>query len=255
MDWIQALILGLVQGITEFLPISSSGHLVLSKHLLNIKESGILIEVALHFGTLIAIIIYYYNDLVDLSKDFVYNRQNSRSYILKIIIATLPAIVVGLFLQNLIEEYFTISIIKITFFLTGIILMSTLFYSNNKSSNISIKQAVIIGLLQAFAILPGISRSGITISIAMLLGIKKEESARFSFYLAIPILSGAVLLQIYKINNIISINYLPLIIGIISSALTGYMVIDWLLSVIYRGRFWFFSIYCIMLSIITIIIF
>ena len=255
MDWIQALLLGLVQGITEFLPISSSGHLVLSQHLLNIKESGILIEVALHFGTLIAIIIYYYNNLVDLSKDFVYNRQNSRSYILKIVIATLPAIVVGLFLQDIIEEYFTINVIKITFLLTGIILMSTLFYSNNKNSNISIKKAIIIGLMQALAILPGISRSGITISIAMLLGIKKEESARFSFYLAIPILSGAVLLQIYKINNMISINYFPLIIGIISSALTGYMVIGWLLSVIYRGKFWLFSIYCIMLSIITIIIF
>tara|TARA_B100000029_G_scaffold153330_2_gene148552 strand:- start:281 stop:1048 length:768 start_codon:yes stop_codon:yes gene_type:complete len=255
MDWIQALFLGLVQGITEFLPISSSGHLVLSQHLLNIKESGILIEVALHFGTLIAIIIYYYNNLVDLSKDFVYNRQNSRSYILKIVIATLPAIVVGLFLQDIIEEYFTINVIKITFLLTGIILMSTLFYSNNKNSNISIKKAIIIGLMQALAILPGISRSGITISIAMLLGIKKEESARFSFYLAIPILSGAVLLQIYKINNMISINYFPLIIGIISSALTGYMVIGWLLSVIYRGKFWLFSIYCIMLSIITIIIF
>ena len=255
MNWLQALILGIVQGITEFLPISSSGHLVLAQYFLNIHVSGLLIEISLHFGTLVAIVIYYFKDLEQLSINFISNSADARNYVFKIVIATFPAILFGLLLQNHIENMFSVSILRWTFLITGFIIFSTFFKNLNKSrSNISIFQAIFIGFMQVFAILPGISRSGVTIAIAMILGIRRKESAKFSFYLAIPVLLGAGILQLFKISDIFQINYFPLIIGMFSSAITGYIVIDWLLSVIYKGKFWIFSIYCFIIGILTIII-
>ena len=121
MDWIQAIILGIVQGLSEFLPISSSGHLVLAQHILGVNEAGVLLEVILHMGTLAAILLYFYNDLKQLVVDFFNGDQDARNYVIYLAIATIPAVCVGLILKDIIESTFTLSIVKWMFMITGII--------------------------------------------------------------------------------------------------------------------------------------
>ena len=139
------------------------------------------------------------------------------------------------------------------FFLTGLFLASTYFFTGKNIKNISLQIAICVGLAQACALMPGISRSGFTISIALIMGIQHYEAAKFSFFMAIPVLLGAGFLQFVKIINYTQIEILPLIIGFISAFISGYLVINWLLAVISKGKFHLFSLYCFMIAIITYI--
>ena len=253
MNILEALILGIIQGLTEFLPVSSSGHLVLAQHFMNIHEKGVLLEVILHMGTLGSIIFYYYNDIKSLIIKAFNNIDNARSYIIYLIIATIPAACCGLLLDDFIENNFMPSIVSIMLFITGIAIASTYFFAGKKSKNISIQIAICIGLAQACALMPGISRSGLTISIALIIGIQHYEATKFSFFMAIPVLLGAGFLQFVKIINYNQIQILPLIIGFFSAFISGYLVINWLLAVISKGKFHIFSLYCFMIAIITYI--
>ena len=251
MDWIQAFILGIVQGLTEFLPVSSSGHLVLAQHLLGVNEAGVLLEVILHMGTLAAILFYFYNDLEQLVLDFFKGSKDAVNYVLFLVIATVPAVCTGLLLQDNIESTFNLSIVKWMFLITGIVVGSTYFSKNRPKREMVLMIALCIGIAQSFALLPGISRSGITISLALIMGIQHKQAAKFAFFMAIPVLFGAGLLQVITIEPQVNISAGPLFIGFISSAITGYLVISWLLDVISRGRFYWFSLYCFAVSFLT----
>ncbi len=254
MDWIQAIILGIVQGLTEFLPVSSSGHLVLAQHILGVNEAGVLLEVILHMGTLAAILLYFYNDLKQLVVDFFNGGQDARNYVIYLAIATIPTVCAGLILKDIIESTFTLSIVKWMFMITGIIVGSTYFSKNRPKREMVLIIAFCIGIAQSFALLPGISRSGITISLALIIGIQHKEAAKFAFFMAIPVLFGAGLLQVISIEQQVNILTGPLMVGFISSAITGYLVISWLLDVISRGKFYWFSLYCFAVSFLAFIL-
>ncbi|MBC8256880.1 MAG: undecaprenyl-diphosphate phosphatase [Candidatus Marinimicrobia bacterium] len=248
MDWIQALILGIVQGLTEFLPVSSSGHLVLAQHLLSVDEPGVLLEVILHMGTLAAILFYFYDDLKQLVGDFFKGDKEAKNYVLFLIIATIPAVCAGLALKDSIESTFTVSIVKWMLMITGLVVGGTYFFKNRPNREMVLMIALCIGFVQTLALLPGISRSGITISVALIMGIQHQKAAKFAFFMAIPVLMGAGLLEVITIGPQVNISTSPLIVGFISSAVTGYLVISWLLDVISRGKFYMFSLYCFVVS-------
>ena len=251
MHWLQAFILGIIQGLTEFLPISSSGHLVLAQHLLGMRTPGLLLEVVLHMGTLVAILIYFYNDIKQLLQSVIKNSENSRTYIIYLIIATIPVICAGLLFKDIIETTFTVSIVKWMLMITGLVVGSTYFFQNRPKKELVLMTALCIGFAQVFALLPGISRSGFTISVALIMGIQHEKAAKFAFFMAIPVLLGAGLLQLFTIDSQTNVFLFPLIIGFISSVVTGYLVINWLLAVISRGIFYLFSLYCFVVSLLA----
>ena len=174
MDWLQAFILGIMQGLTEFLPISSSGHLVLAQHILGVETPGILLEVVLHMGTLAAILIYFYDDIKQLLQSVIKSSENAREYTIYLIIATIPSICVGLLFRDIIETSFTVSIVKWMLMITGLVVGSTYFFKNKPRRELVMISALCIGFAQIFALLPGISRSGMTISVALIMGIQQS---------------------------------------------------------------------------------
>ena len=250
MNYIESLVLGVIQGITEFLPISSSGHLVVAQHFLGIVNEGLLFEVILHLGTLISILIYYYQDLKKIIINYLKGDSDTKNYVTCLVIATLPAVIIGFLFQSVIEEAFIPSLVKWMFGITGFFVGLTYFINNKSNKKMIWSIAIIIGIAQVFALLPGISRSGITISCGLLMGIKHEKAAKFSFYMAIPILIGATFLQLISLDNYKDFFSFPLFFAFISSAVSGYLVINFLLNIINKGKFYLFSIYCFALSFI-----
>lgn len=253
MTYLESFILGIIQAATEFLPISSSGHLVIGKNLLGIESPEIVVEVILHLGTLLSIIIYYRNDLRNLIfNSFVNKDTNSQRYILQLAAATIPAVIVGLILKPVITGYFeNIVFVSVALLCTGCILFTTRRCSG-ENKTILWSTALMIGCAQAIAIFPGISRSGITIATALFFGIHLKEAARFSFFLAIPVLVGAGILEIKNITALANINTGPVILGFFSTFIGGLLAIKILLNVIYQKKFWMFAFYCWGIGIITL---
>ena len=249
MSLFEAALLGFIQGITEFLPISSSGHLVIGSYFLGIFNDNILFEVFVHLGTLVAILYFYRFDIQDLLNGLKHKNKSSLEYVILLIVATLPAVLIGLLFNNSIKNLYNIYWVSIFLFITGIMLLISKF-SKQKSMKFSYFQAFIIGLFQALAILPGVSRSGMTIGIALLLGVNKNEASKFSFFMAIPIIIGAVLLETININSIQSINLTNLFVGFLTAGITGYFSIKWLITIINRFHFWKFSFYVWLVSFI-----
>ena len=253
MTWMDAIILGIIQGLTEFLPISSSGHLVLAQYFMDIHERGVLLEIVLHLGTLSAIFIYYWDDLQNLVKDGFNGVVESRTYIFYLGVATVPAVFAGFLLDEYIKSTFIPSVASFMLFITGLILATTYFSLNRPIRQFTLLIAFCIGIAQACALMPGISRSGITISVALLMGIRHQDAAKFAFFMAIPALLGAGLFEVVKIDHMKHIAVFPLIMGFFSAAVVGYLVIDWLLGVISKGKFYLFSLYCFTIAIIAYI--
>ena len=168
MTWLEAVILGIIQGLTEFLPISSSGHLVLAQYFMEIHERGVFLEVILHMGTLAAILIYYWSDLQNLIKDAFHGIAEAKTYIIYLGVATVPAVCSGLLLDEFIESTFIPSVVIAMFFITGLVVAATYFSMSHPIRQLNLKIVFYIGIAQACALMPGISRSGITISIALL---------------------------------------------------------------------------------------
>lgn len=251
MSIIEAIIIGLVQGLTEFLPISSSGHLVILQKLLKIDLPGNLVEVSTHLGTLLSIILIYNNDIYDLIISF--KSSKTKDYILLVVIATIPSVVFVLIAKSFILTIFESSrSVSFALIFTGIILFIS-HYGNYTIKKLNISKGMIIGIFQALAILPGISRSGMTISIALLLGIKNVEAAKFSFMLAIPAIFGAAILTLVETNlNEIDDLIFPLIVAAFIAFLSGYYALKFLIKILNNGKFYYFSIYCIFLGIISL---
>lgn len=244
MDYVNFIILGLIQGLTEFLPVSSSGHLVFAQHFLNINSPGTVLEVVLHLGTLSSILFYYKNDIIDLVLNIIKREKKALVFFSFVIIGILPAGIAGIFFKDFFISFFN-DIYFTSYFLifTGVILLLSKFVEL-KSNSLSLKSVFMVGLIQAFSILPGISRSGMTISTATMLGVDKEEAFKFSFFLAIPIILGASILEIPHVLEMDYIQLSPLLAGFIMSALSGYIALKLLYNVVINNKFWMFSIYC-----------
>lgn len=237
------IIAAIIQGLTEFLPISSSGHLVILKDVLNQEIQNFNFEIMLHLGTVFSIIIYYRLDLLKMIK----LNSNSRYNIFLIFIGCIPISVIGILFKDLIELHFNdIKFLPYSFLLTAIVLFLTKFSFGSKKMNLKI--AFIVGLLQILALFPGISRSGITISTLLLLGVNKDEAIRFSFFMAIPLILGASLISI-EISNFSSS-----IIGILISFIFGWLAIYLSNLLLKNQKYWMFSIYCFIISIILLFI-
>ena len=255
MNFIESVILGIIQGITEFLPISSSGHLLIGRYIFDISSemSGSFIEVFLHGGTLLSILFYWKKDLFINLKEIKYGNYK---FLLYVICGTLPAALVGILYKDYINNYFynfnNLQYLSITYFILSIILLSTIIKPKHTFNKLTYKFVLIIGLAQCCAILPGISRSGITIATAIILGINYKTAIKFSFMLAIPILVFTFIGSIFDNFNLFSSSniFWQLITGFIVSFIFGYISIDLLVKLIQRRKLWYFSIYTLFLSIL-----
>ena len=245
MSYLDSIILGILQGLTEFLPVSSSGHLVLAQALLEVKQPGVSFEILVHLGSLLAVLIYFRIRIFQLIKS-LYDEEYKkyRPLVWFIIIGTIPAVIIGLSLKDFFEEAFSSPrIASAMLIVTGLILFSTRF-SKKSNKKINLAGAIIMGLGQALAIMPGISRSGTTISVGLLWGLDPSEAAEFSFLLAIPAIAGAVVLNfkdLLVIDNALLGQYL---VGAIFSFIFSIIAVYSVLSVIRRGKFEYFAYYC-----------
>jgi len=242
----QAIILAITQGITEFLPISSSGHLAVLQILWNLPKTSITFNALLHFGTLGAILAVFWREI----KEIFYNRN--WQLIKLIIIGTIPAAIFGFFFQTKIElSFFSLKFIGFSFLITALFLLLTKF-SKTEKDTISWSDALIIGIAQALALFPGISRSGFTISAGLLRKLKPEIAYRFSFLLALPVILGAVILQLPALIQQSENSYLLGGIGMLISFFVGIISLKILERILKRGKFFWFSLYLIILSMVIL---
>jgi undecaprenyl-diphosphatase len=266
---LQALLLGIVQGITEFLPISSSGHLVLGKVILGVHTEGVAYEVFVHFGTFLAIVTILWSDISNIlgSLGRLVRHPSPRNWLrnyrgdiflrmaILVILGTIPAVVVGLLFKSVIEAAFSSPIfVSFALIITGTFLLGTR-WINSADTQFGIVRALLIGVAQSFAILPGISRSGSTIAAAVYLGVERSEAARFSFLLALPAIFGAAVLESLELlqSNISSQQLITFFIGMIVAYISGMIALKWLLGVIRRGRLDRFSYYCFTVGLVGVI--
>ena len=251
MTIVDIVILGVLQGFTEFLPVSSSGHLVIAQHMLGIKSPGNTLEILFHVGTLFSVIFVFYKDIKLIVMSL--NKKPTQVLVMHIITATIPAVIIGLIFKDHINSLFG-SIVPVGYALlfTGTILIISINFKNQNKS-LSYLYSILIGLSQAMAIIPGISRSGTTISISMLLGIPPKEAARFSFLLSIPAILGAGLLGFLELQSNDSFTLEVIIIAILTSFAVGTLSLKILLKILEIGRFHFFGVYCLGAGIIAVI--
>jgi undecaprenyl-diphosphatase len=263
MNFWQSIILGLVQGLTEFLPVSSSGHLVFSERLLNIKKGDVVFEVMVHLGTLVAVLFFFRKRIMAMilaiislvKKKKTPEQQENLKLVWFLILGTIPAVLFGLFFKKMLEESFSsIRWTSIEFLITGFILIATI-WARDRGRKINNLNSIFIGIAQAIAIVPAISRSGSTIAAGMFSGISKETAAEFSFLLSIPAIGGAAILEIPEFLNVASSSTVLNIylIGTLVAGVIGYLSIAFLLSVIKKGKFYLFGLYCLALGILGLL--
>ena len=254
MGVFEAILLGSLQGLTEFLPVSSSGHLVIGQELLGIHVPGNAFEVVLHVGTLFSVLAVFWSDIVGFVKTL--QDKSTRNYILALAFGTVPAVICGLFFKDAIQSVFdNVNFVAGALVCTGIILFVGKCFTGNKDQ-VSIRNGFLIGIAQAVAIIPGISRSGLTITIGLCLGVKSDSAARFSFLLSIPVISGAGLLTALDLleSNEPLLSIPVLIAGFFSSFIVGWISLKWLLSLLQSGKFYWFGFYCVGIGVLAWII-
>jgi len=264
---INAVLLAILQGITEFLPVSSSGHLVLAQELLNLHDPQMIIfDVFVHFGTLISVVFVFWKDILEILRAFIkafttmklkeeYNKTGYFRLGVAIIIGSIPAGIVGLLYRHQIEAAFTDpKLVAMNLVITGLILFLTRLPKPVEGKKIGLVSAFIIGLAQAVAILPGISRSGSTMSTALYLKTSPVQAARFSFLLSVPVIAGAALLEGYELfKHSNALGTTTLLVGTVVSAIAGYFAIKVLLKIMEKGKFSWFSFYCLTIGILGIL--
>lgn len=258
MSELDALLLGIIQGLTEFLPVSSSGHLELGKAILgdtSLPSESLLFTVVVHFATALSTIVVYRNDILDILKGlFQFKWNDDLKFSLKIILSMIPAAVVGVLFDEEIEALFNGNILFVGFMLIVTALLLWLAdKAKDTNKNVSFPNALTIGISQAIAILPGISRSGATISTAVLLGIDKTKAARFSFLMVVPLILGKIAKDIMSGDiTTTSSNNLVLIIGFISAFVAGLVACTWMIKLVKKSKLSYFAIYCLVVGLIAI---
>ncbi len=247
MNYWLIVFLAVVQGATEFIPISSSAHLVIIPAILKLPQPPLFFDVSLHFGTLLALLIYFRGEIID----FFSLKKKNFPLLKAILVASIPAVLSGSLAHDFFESFFSRAFWAALFLtINGLILFAAqwLAVSSKEGIEINFFEALMIGVAQAFAIFPGISRSGATISAGILLGLKREEAARFSFILGIPIIFGSFVFELKKIL----FSPIPLtliLVGTFFSFLTGYLVIDFLLKYLKKGSLYPFAVYCLLVGV------
>ncbi len=259
MTIIEAIILGLIQGLTEFLPVSSSGHIELGKVLFNVETAdNLTFSIVVHGATVLSIIVIFYKDLWQLIAGvFKFSWNEETKYTATIALSMIPVGIIGVFFEDQIEQLFSGRVLFVGFMLlvTALILFLTK-YGSNEKKDIGFRQAFIIGIAQAIAIIPGISRSGFTIGTALLLGIDKEKATRFSFIMVLVPILGATVLKAKDLmgsSEAMQTEMAPLIAGFIGAFFSGLLACKWMLSLVKKGKIIYFSIYCLLLGLIAII--
>lgn len=258
----EAIILGLIQGLTEFLPVSSSGHLAIGNVILGIEnQENLTFAVAVHAATVLSTIVILWEEISSLFKGFfVFKWNDETQYLFKIAISMIPVLIIGLFFKDYVEEIFGsgLLIVACCLLLTALLLSFAYFAKPRQKEKIGWWDALIIGIAQAIAVLPGLSRSGSTIATGLLLGNKKETIAKFSFLMVlIPILGEAVLdlINYFSVStNNLGINPISLISGFLAAFISGCFACKWMIHIVKKGKLIYFAIYCIIASSIAFIL-
>lgn len=263
MSIIEAIILGIIQGLTEFLPVSSSGHIELGAYLLNVQtEEPLLFAIVVHGATALSTIVVFRKVILDIFKGLLEFKWNeSWDYASKIVISMIPVGVVGLFFEDQIDAFFggKILLIGCMLLITATLLTFTYFVRNVEGGPVTYGKAAIIGFFQAMAILPGISRSGTTIATALLLKVDKAKATQFSFLMVLPPILGATLLKVLKFAKgsaevvMNDISGLALTAGFLAAFLAGLLACTWMINIVKRGKLIYFAIYCAIVGAIAII--
>lgn len=259
MEIIDAIILGIIQGLTEFLPVSSSGHLEIGKALLgnhSVPEESLLFTVVLHFATALSTLVVFRKDILVLIKGALkFEWNDDLQFISKIAISMIPAVIVGLFFEKQLEALFGGNILLVGFML---IVTAVLLFLADKAKDtnkkVSFKNAFVIGLSQAIAMLPGISRSGATISTSVLLGNDKSKAARFSFLMVVPLIFGKIAKDVLSGDlTYDSGNFTALSIGFIAAFIAGLFACTWMIALVKKSKLTYFAIYCVVVGLIAIV--
>lgn len=260
MDYTDAIILGIIQGFTEFLPVSSSGHLELGKALLgdtSIPEESLLFTVVLHFATALSTIVVFRKDIVEIVSGLLKFRWNEETqFTVKIIISMIPAVIIGLLFEEQLESFFggSIAFVGAMLIITAILLWLA-DRSKNTGKPVTMKDSLIIGISQAIAMLPGISRSGATISTSVLLGNDKTKAARFSFLMVVPLIIGKIAKDLLggeiALHNT---NFSVLGAGFIAAFVCGLIACTWMIALVKKSKLRYFSVYCVVVGIASITI-
>ena len=264
MDVIDALLMGLLQGLTEYLPVSSSGHLAIASHFFGIEgEANLTFTVAVHVATVFSTLVILWKDIVWIFKglfDFKGPGMNeSQRYALNILVSMIPVGIVGVFFKDYVEMIFGsgLLIVGICLLLTALLLTFSYYARPRQKENISLRDAFIIGLSQACAVLPGLSRSGTTIATGLLLGNKKEKMAQFSFLMVIPPILGEALLDVIKMakghNPFGDVSTIALVVGFVAAFVSGCMACKWMINIVKKGKLVYFAVYCAVVGVALIV--
>ena len=260
MSTLEALILGLVQGLTEYLPVSSRGHLTIGAHLFGINgEENLAFTVAVHVATVLSTFVVLWSEIVWILKGlFKFQLNNETRYAMNIVVSMIPVGVVGLFFKDTVEDIFGsgLMIVGVMLLVTAALLTFSYYAKPRQKESIGLKDAFIIGLAQACAVMPGLSRSGSTIATGLLLGNKKEKLAQFSFLMVIPPILGEALLDVLKAvkgeEAFGGVETLPLCVGFVAAFVSGCLACKWMINVVKKGKLIYFGIYCAVVGAILI---
>ncbi|MCK5637412.1 MAG: undecaprenyl-diphosphatase UppP [Flavobacteriaceae bacterium] len=258
MSYIEAIILGIIQGLTEFLPVSSSGHLELAKVIFgnqSLPQESLTFTVVLHFATALSTMVVFRKEVLDIIKGlFQFKWNEELIFSLKIIVSMIPAVIIGLMFEEQLEAFFNGNILMVGFMLLITALLLLLAdKAKNTDKNISYKNAFIVGISQAIAMLPGISRSGATISTSVLLGIDRTKAARFSFLMVVPLIFGKVAKDIMSGEISLESDQIgSMSVGFIAAFVSGLFACNWMISLVKNSKLYYFAIYCFIVGIIAI---
>lgn len=261
MNSFEALVLGLLQGLTEYLPVSSSGHLAIGSALFGINgEDNLAFTVMVHVATVLSTLVVLWKEIDWIVKGvFKFKMNDEMKYFINIIVSMIPVGIVGVFFKDTVEEVFGsgLLIVGLMLLLTAALLTFSYYAKPRQKETISLKDAFIIGLAQAVAVMPGLSRSGSTIATGLLLGNKKEKLAQFSFLMVIPPILGEALLDVLKGMKgeaaFGGIDTLPLVVGFVAAFLSGCFACKWMINIVKKGKLVYFGIYCAIAGVATIV--
>ena len=277
MDWLDSLVMGIVQGLAEYLPISSSGHLQICEDLLGLDMHGagsLQFTVALHVATVLSTIVILWKEFVPLvTSSFGFKRDANTTYVFKILVSCIPIMIVGIFFKDSVEQLFDKNLLTVGIALCATALLLTFAYYFRRTTadspalrqggyrprDITFLDAFVIGLAQAVAVIPGLSRSGSTIATGLMLGDKREEVAKFSFFMVIIPILGEALLDIKEMIGgsseaaTESIGAMPLLIGFIAAFVVGCLACKWMLNIVKKGKLVWFAVYCLIAGLLCII--
>jgi undecaprenyl-diphosphatase len=258
MSWFEALVLGLIQGVTEFLPVSSTGHLELGKYLFGINpESNFYFSIAVHGATVLSTIVVLWKEIIKLIKGLVKFKMNDETnYALKLFVSMIPVAIAGFFLNDIVESFFTGNMISLgfQFMITALLLLMTLFI-RPKERSISYFDAFIMGIAQAIAVLPAISRSGATIATGMMLGNRKSEIAQFSFLMVLLPVIGANVVEMNTGGfSTEGTSAIVIIVGFVAAFVSGCFACKLMINLVKKGNLLWFAVYCILIGIFSFLL-